>query len=148
MPEADRDYWSVLTERVQESVKAHSPRGDGARYNGGTLFVLAATSGAAFLGPVELGAQGWVPPLLSGLAAFAVGAERALSFGPRWRYHLEMEARYKHVLDQIDFLNLTGDALPEDERKRYYSEIMSDLHELRRREGMIPGAGGAAEGAP
>jgi hypothetical protein len=100
-------------------------------------------SAAAFLGPVDLDSWEWVPPALSGLAAFLVAMERALNFGARWRYQLAMRAGYEHVLDQIDFLR----TLPEEEQKRYRAEIVAELRALRRREGMIPGVGAPVDEA-
>jgi hypothetical protein len=140
MSERAHDEWSAIIQRVQQGVREHSPTADSVFYNGGTVVVLAATSAAAFLGPVDLKSWEWVPAVLSGLAAFLVGLERALNFGERWRHQLAMRAGYEHILDQIDFLKM-AEGLPEDERDRYQSDILSDLRAMRAREGLVPGAG-------
>jgi hypothetical protein len=150
MPTAELNVqqWSSIKERVEAEVRKHTSegKGDGTRYNGGTLLVLLFTSAAALLPAADLGGWEWVPPVLSGTTAFLVGAERALEFGPRWKYHRAMNAGYKSVLDEIDFYlamypNLTG-----DDQMRYSREILANLHTLRRQESGIPGAG-VSEGA-
>lgn len=137
--------WATIRERVLQRGKSHKPRADSVLYNGGTVVVLACTSAAAFLYPVDLGGLSFLPPLLSGVAAFLVAMERALNFGERWRWQLAMKASYDHVVDLIDFVVGAGAALPADERKVYERDILKELHSLCRREGMVPGTGGAPE---
>jgi hypothetical protein len=147
--ELDAEQWNVIKERVGEEAQKHGSEqiGDGRRYNWGTLLVLLFTTAAALLPAWDLGDFAPIPPALSGVAALLVGAERALGFGARWRYHRAMTAGYKSVLDEIDFLLAMKPNLTEDDQLKYAREALANLHALRRQESGIPGAGGVDEHA-
>ena len=106
-------------------------------YNGGTAAVLFATAAASLLGTDAV--QPWVPRALSGFAAFWIALERALSFGHRWRFHLEMEQGYRSAVDMIDF----HPDLPSSEHDRWRQRIWEAILSLRGREANIPGGAGA-----
>jgi hypothetical protein len=136
MVTAKGDSFLPLRERLfQGAAEHHSARRlDSFLFNGGTAAVLLATTSVALLvsGDVNI----WVPRALSAFAAFWVGLERALSFGYRWRFHLEMENGYLRVLDLIDL----HEVLPESEREPNLARITQELGYLRQRESGIPGS--------
>ncbi|MFD6156165.1 hypothetical protein ACFWF7_24520 [Nocardia sp. NPDC060256] len=70
---------------VQEYKAQHSPKLDSFLYNGGTVVALAVSIAATSL-PWS-GETQWIPRVLTAVAAIIIGAERALSFGERWRFH-------------------------------------------------------------
>jgi hypothetical protein len=126
-----------LRVHLHKCIDEHSKRKtDAILYNGGTVAVLLATSTATLL-PDNLGRFFWIPKVLTGFAAFWVALERALSFGARWRFHVEMLNGYRTIEDMIDFYKL----LPADERPKYLQDIFRELYTLRRREAGIPGSG-------
>jgi hypothetical protein len=76
---------------------------------------------------------------LSAVAGIIIAAERALSFGARWRFHKEMQNGYESLIDKIDFLP----ALQDTDKQKYIDDIRAGVYALRSRESTIPGAGGA-----
>ena len=132
---------TALRQRVLVNREKHAKdvRTDSRMYNGGTFVVLLFTSAAAFLDPAWLGNVPWIPRALAAFAAVLVGLERALSFGGRWRFHLDLRAGYDTVLDMIDFLQY----VPQQERDAHIKTTWEALKVVRGRESSIPTGGGA-----
>jgi hypothetical protein len=126
-----------LRAELAENVKQHSPRGDSFYHNGGTVLALAATATATLL-PMSLSIWARVA---SAIATFVIALSRALDFGGRWRWHLQMSNSYKALIDRVDELNV----LPEADRPAAVKKIFDDLVDLRSKENSIPGAGAAIE---
>lgn len=127
---------SDMKQHVEECMKEHKPGFDSALYNGGTLAVILFTAAATFL--FGLDAWSWIPRVLTGIAAFWIAMERALNFGARWRFHLEMKKGYEMILVMINSMEL----LPEGERRTELEKIRRDFFGLLRRESAIPGGPG------
>lgn len=132
---ANGNSLAPLRDRLVGAAKEHhsARKLDSFLFNGGTAAVLLATASVALL--VSEDVNVWVPRVLSGFAAFWVGLERALSFGYRWHFHLEMENGYKSVVDLIDL----QDVVPESGRESNLARIAQELGYLRQRESGIPG---------
>lgn len=116
-------------------------------YNGSTVLVLLFTGAASLLPTIfpnnphfQVTAQ-----ILAALAAFAVALERSLSFGSRWRFHIEMDNAYNGLIDQLEFYRITDQLLPVSQREKYLQEFWTELYAVRRREAGIPGAGAAGQ---
>ena|SRR5579862_2788196 len=126
-----------LRAELVENVKQHSPRGDSFYHNGGTVLALAATATATLL-PMSLSI--WAK-VASAIATFVIALSRALDFGGRWRWHLQMSNSYRALIDRVDGL----DVLPAADRPSAAKKIFDDLVKLRSKENSIPGAGAAIE---
>ncbi len=112
----------------------HDKRGDGIRFNFGTAFILFATASATLI-PTEPIWLLWCAKVLTGFAALWVALERALNFGARWRYHIEMQSSYQSILDELNFMSL----LDERDRNETLQNIRAELRVLRKRASEIPG---------
>jgi len=122
-----------LRYELERSVSAHSTRGDSFFHNGGTAIALAAT-GTATLLPSSLSIWARVA---SAIATFVIAISRALDFGGRWRWHLQMRNSYTALIDRVNELEV----LPEADRPAAAEKIYEDLVALRTKENAIPGAG-------
>jgi hypothetical protein len=126
-----------LRTELAENVKQHSPRADSLYHNGGTVLALAATATATLL-PMSLSIWARVA---SAIATFVIALSRALDFGGRWRWHLQMSNSYRALIDRVDELEV----LPTADRPTAAKKIFDDLVDLRSKENSIPGAGAAIE---
>lgn len=102
-------------------------------HNYGTGLALAATATATIL-PVEYSI--WAR-IASGCATFLIAFLRALDFGARWRWHVDMYAEYATLLDRIEAVSVT----PPDRRGVALERIYGELVRIRGREKLIPGTG-------
>jgi hypothetical protein len=109
---------------------------DGWCYNGGTIVVIFLLFLAALL-PAAAGASLIASKLLAGLGAAWIAADRALQFGPRWRFHTEMRAGYEAAQLSIT----TFDANEPDAQPEAYRKIKESIDLLIERERTIPGIG-------
>jgi hypothetical protein len=130
----------ALRARLQQACKEHAPRLDFWLYNGGTILALILSAAASLLAGKTFGDQlGPVAAVCSATAGVIIAAERALSFGARWRFHKEMENGYISLIDKIDFVPVLPDG---PDKQKYLNDIWTALYALRTRESTIPGAGG------
>lgn len=138
------DQIAALEASIRRSVAEHDPRLDSVLFNGGTLLALAATI-AATAAPWT-GQHAWIARALTGLAAFLIGAERALNFGERWRYHRRMRGAYQTILERLSVAR----ALDAPEQRTAVQGVITDLEQLRTMSGDIPvgSLNGASGGAP
>jgi hypothetical protein len=120
-----------LRDRLSEEIKKHSPTADSMYHNGGTVLALAATATATII-PYAFWAK-----VAAAIATFVIALARALDFGGRWRWHIEMRNSYQALLDRADELEV----LPDGERLDAIKSIYDKLEALRARENGIPGAG-------
>ena len=125
-----------LRKRVQAAARPHGGKRDLLLHNGSTMAAMAATTTATVL-PVAYST--WARAA-AGVATFMIAVGRALDFGSRWRWHLNMRARYAVLLDRIDQVGL----LPYEERAKALSAIYDDLAKVRALERTIPGSGNAS----
>lgn len=122
-----------LRANVEREMEYHSPKPDARYHNYGTALALAAT-GAATILPETLSI--WAR-ISAGIGTFVIALSRALDFGGRWRWHLEMRSQYMALRDRIDQI----DTLPEEERIEAVKRIYDQLVALRVQEKSIPGTG-------
>jgi hypothetical protein len=129
-----------LMTRLDKAVKEHSThlRLDSFLYNGGTIAVLLATF-AATVWPQEAGEWTLIPKLLTAFAGFWVAVERVLSFGARWRFHIEMKNAYRSIQDEVDLYRHRSGSLTKAERQQGLDTLWQKLLQLREREAAIPG---------
>ncbi len=132
----DDDAIKHLHDVLSEGKSKHSPKGDSFYHNGGTILALAAT-GAATIIPTSHAV--WAK-VAAAIATFVIALARALDFGGRWRWHIEMRNAYQALIDRTDELNV----LPDADRLAAIKNIYDKLEKLRVRENGIPGAGGTA----
>lgn len=128
----DETVESLRTE-LQECVRAHSPKADSLYHNGGTFIALAAT-GTATLLPASMSLYARIA---AAIATFVIALSRALDFGGRWRWHIQMRSAYRALSDRVNGLYV----LDEADRRTAARKIFQDLADLRTRESGIPGAG-------
>ena len=128
-----------LKSEIESSLKTHKKWGtwDAYLYNGGTGIVLLCTTLATFIPDLEASVSEWLPQVLTAFATFWVALDRALTFGPRWRFHITQRAAYRRILDRFSFYP----TLPEDEKAQYMKETISQLEIVRAEESGIPGVG-------
>lgn len=124
---------SPLREAVDKGIKAHSPTFDSLYHNGGTALALAATAIATVL-PTSYSA--WAKGAAA-FATFVIALSRALDFGGRWRWHIEMRTGYIALGDRVAEL----EGLPDPEQLEAWKKIYDRLEVLRARESGVPGAG-------
>lgn len=122
-----------LQGELAQNVKKHSSWSDSFYLNGGTVLALAAT-GTATLLPTHL--SFWAR-VASAVATFVIALSRALDFGGRWRFHVQMANAYQGMLDRVHRL----DVLPQADRDASAAKIFDDLAALRSKENARPGAG-------
>lgn len=132
----DDDTIKHLRDTLSAAMRKHSPKGDSFYHNGGTVLALAAT-GAATIIPTSHAV--WAK-IAAAIATFIIALARALDFGGRWRWHIEMRNAYQGLIDRTDELNV----LPDADRLAAIKTIYDRLEKLRVRENGIPGAGGTA----
>lgn len=136
-----------LAENIERSRERHAgdEKLDNFFFNYGTVAILFLTLVAAFLEPGAMGLPVWLPRAMSALAAILVGLERSLSFGQRWRFHIEQENGYQMVLDKITFVKL----VPEAERPALLKDIKANVEILRAKESkIVPVDGGVNQSTP
>lgn len=134
----DEGFKSAVTSlrvRIESAAKPH--RRDIWRnskaHNGGTGLAIAATTAATVM-PDDLAS--WAR-IASGVGTFLIAMSRALDFGTRWRWSVNMNARYMVLLDQLDRVTV----LPEADRAGALAAVYDSLAEIRASEDSIPGAG-------
>lgn len=132
----DQESMDQLKANIAEEVAEHknAQKGDGLRFNYGIAFVLFATAMSTLI-PTEPTWLLWIAKVLTGFAVFWVALERALNFGARWRFHIEMKSAYQNVLDELNFLPF----LDEKQRDETRQDIRAELRLLRKRTSQIPG---------
>ena len=130
------EHLTKIRAELNTAIKGHSPASDSFFHNGGTLLALAATTTATLLPASQL----FWARIASGVATFVIALSRALDFGGRWRWHIEMRNGYRSMLDRVNLVEI----LPDDERLAEMKRIYHDLAALRLRENTIPGSGTAA----
>lgn len=96
------DAITSLGEELTRCVKEHSPFGDSLFHNGGTVIALAAT-GTATLLPSSMST--WAR-IAAAVATFVIALSRALDFGGRWRWHIQMRNAYMALLDRVNGLDV------------------------------------------
>ncbi|MEQ5810082.1 hypothetical protein J3369_21935 [Alteromonas sp. NFXS44] len=131
------DMIGELAESVKSSLSEHKKWGtlDAYLYNAGTGIVLLCSGIATYLPSVGDGTSEWIPPILTGLVTFWVALDRALTFGPRWKFHLTQRSGYRRVLDQIAIYS----ALPDNEKPTQLKKIVAQLELVRSQEPGMPG---------
>lgn len=136
-----------LRESIRESIKSHRTGPDAWMYNGGTIVVLVLTAAVSVLAGRDVlpSDYSWLPSVLSAIAGVLVALERSLGFGPRWRFHAELKAGYKTVLDMISFYFVIPPD-DHDQKKKIRAEVWQSLNALRNRESAIPNSGGSVTG--
>ncbi|MEV7393400.1 hypothetical protein [Streptomyces sp. NPDC091215] len=128
-----------LRATVQRAARPHAraARIDSTWHNAGTGLALAATTAATIL-PSNFALWARVA---SGVATFLIALLRALDFGSRWRWHLNMRSRYASLVDRVDRVAV----LPPDQRAEALAQLYDELARIRAQERAIPGsASGAA----
>lgn len=123
----------AIRDTLERAIKSHRGWGDSVWHNGGTGVALAATTIATVL-PVNYST--WARGA-AGVATFIIAISRALDFGSRWRWHLDMRARYYVLLDRVNQVAV----MPPDDRARVLAAIYGDLARVRAQELAIPGSG-------
>jgi hypothetical protein len=86
-----------IRDRLEKAIKDHPTSADAWLFNGGTVAVLLLSGMASVFAANKSWDLAWVAGILSALSAFLVALERALGFGPRWRFHMEMRAAYRII---------------------------------------------------
>jgi hypothetical protein len=118
------------------SIKEHATW-DGFWYNGFTALslVLAAFSSVAANYP------NWavLVSIASAVAGLCIALERALGFGARWRFHMEMKNAYRNLQDGVSFEAL----LPAARKEAFLNDWWARLVYLRNRESLLPNTGGS-----
>lgn len=130
---------SRLADRIRRAMAPHGGKRDSFLHNGSTMAAMAATTAATVI-PADHAI--WAR-CAAGTATFLIAVARALDFGARWRWHLNMRARYAILLDRVDRVAL----LPVEGRSAALVQIYDDLSKVRSSERGIPGSG-TASGAP
>lgn len=137
------DEWGERAARLTASIKSamrpHGGKRDSLLHNGSTMGAMAATTAATII-PADYSL--WAR-IAAGVATFIIAVARALDFGARWRWHLNMRSRYAVLLDRVDQVAL----LPTDQRSDALSKVYDDLFKVRALERGIPGSG-TVVGAP
>ncbi len=135
------EQFHKLLESYREDIKAqigeHAKlRGlDGTLYNTITGVVLLCTALLSTLPGAEDGLLFWAAKTLAVLSMFLVALDRTLGFGPRWRFHIEMESSYRMLLDHLIRLETVG---PSDRDSRL-DKFLGELSAVRSKEHGVPG---------
>lgn len=146
--EALEKYRSEVDEMIGEHAKYRT--WDAYSYNGITAVVLLCTALLATLPPgsppgTPPGSEGsvlyWASKLFAVLSMFLVALDRTLGFGPRWRFHIEMENAYRILRDQI----LAHKAMRPSDPVPPLNELRSSLAAIRAREHNIPGISASSD---
>ena len=127
----------AIKQNVEKSIAEHKKWGswDAYLYNGGTAVVLLCTSLATYIPAAKNPGLSWIPPILTGLATFLVALDRALAFGPRWKFHLTQSAGYRRILDRIEIYP----SIDQDNRQKHLEKLLSLLDVVRSQEPNMPG---------
>ncbi|NMF88191.1 hypothetical protein [Aromatoleum petrolei] len=136
----EEQFRSVLLEYREEirfQIAQHSKlRGlDGTLYNYTTGVVLLCTALLSTLPGAEGGFLFWFMKSLAVLSMFLVALDRTLGFGPRWRFHIEMENSYRTLLDHLLIL----ETVEPMERGSRLDKFRGELSGVRSREHGLPG---------
>jgi len=109
---------------------------DGTLYNAITGVVLLCTALLSVLPPTQSESQMfWFAKGIAVLSMFLVALDRALGFGPRWRFHIEMQNSYRTLLDELLALERTS---PDDAGPPLI-KFRASLASVRSREHLLPG---------
>ncbi|WP_033313328.1 hypothetical protein RFN58_29555 [Streptomyces iakyrus] len=129
-----------LTTSIKLAMRPHGGKRDSLLHNGSTMAAMAATTVATVL-PVDYSTWARVA---AGVATFLIAVARALDFGARWRWHLNMRSRYAVLLDRVDQAAL----LPAGEQAGALHRIYEDLFKVRSLERGIPGVSAFSNSLP
>ncbi|MEU8604727.1 hypothetical protein [Streptomyces parvulus] len=135
-PDELADHTARLTTSIQRAIRPHGGLRDSLLHNGITMISMAATTAATIIP----GDQSIWARISAGIATLLIAVARALDFGARWRWHLNMRSRYEVLLDRVDKVSL----LPVDERRAALVQVYDDLAKVRSLERGIPGSGTAS----
>ncbi|WP_433893208.1 hypothetical protein [Streptomyces sp. CA-111067] len=122
-----------LTATIRAAMRPHGGKRDSLLHNGSTMAAMAATTAATV---IPDGHALWAR-VAAGIATFLIAVARALDFGARWRWHLNMRSRYAILLDRVDQAQL----LPPGVRQEALSRIYDELSKVRGLERGMPGVG-------
>ena len=141
-----RSVLSEYREEVKLRVAQHARlRGvDGTLYNTITGVVLLCTALLSTLPGAEGGFLFWLTKVLAVLSMFLVALDRSLGFGPRWRFHIEMESSYRTLLDHLIALETVG---PTDQGPRL-DKFRGELSAVRSKEHGLPGISASSDSKP
>ncbi len=128
-----------IRKACDEGIADHPTTLDACLFNGTTIVALLFTTLASLLASKTISdlAQAWVAPTLSALAGLLIASDRALDFGSRWRFHIEMKNAYRAIKDMVAFYEL----LPEKDKPKFLADIWVALRSVRAREANLPNAG-------
>jgi hypothetical protein len=147
LPNSPDDAQPDLTEEtarlraaIAQAMRPHGGKRDSLLHNGSTMAAMAATTVATVL-PVDYSTWARVA---AGAATFLIAVARALDFGARWRWHLNMRSRYAVLLDRVDQTAL----LPAADRAEALHGVYQDLFKVRSLERGIPGVGAVSNVLP
>lgn len=128
--------FSKLRDEITISAGEHSKYGgwDGIVYNSTTIVTIIMTSLAALL-DVDV----FYLKIISGIAAILIAIDRVLNWGARWVYHRQMRHEYLIILAKISFYENMPENFSDEEKKKYYEEIYTELYNIRRKEILMPG---------
>jgi hypothetical protein len=127
----------AIKSRLDQSIAEHKTWIDGWAFNVLTILSLVFSAFSSLYSSGALEGYKWVAPTLAALAGLAIGVERTLGLGTRWRFHTELKNGYISLKDMIDFYHL----LPAVEQDKYLKDIWNALYALRSREAAIPNSG-------
>lgn len=129
--------FATLRQQVLSSADEHNKYGswDALLYNSATIIAIVLTSLAALL-PIEVKYL----KIISGLSAILIVLDRTLSWGARWIYHRQMRQEYLIIEGKISFYENMPGTFTDEEKKKQYLEIYSELFNVRRKEVAIPGS--------
>lgn len=130
--------FDTIKKQISDSINEHNRTQtlDAILYNGAVFLAITATSSAAMFAN-NLG----LAKILSGIGALLVALERALSWGGRWRYERQMRNNYLVIQAKINFFENLPSTFSDEEKKKIFQEVYSELYDLRKREGDKPGSG-------
>ena len=128
-----------LESTLRQAYESHSPGLDGFLFNGGTIMALLAAGTATAL-PESMAL--WAR-IASGTAAFLIAVTRALDYGGRWRWHVQMRNEYASLMDRLTMVRTVPSADPVQEMRHLYEALAT----LRTRESSIPGSGAGQQEA-
>ena len=145
----EEQFRSVLSEYREEirlQIAQHAKlRGvDGTLYNSITGVVLLCTALLSTLPGAEAGFLFWLAKSLAVLSMFLVALDRTLGFGPRWRFHIEMENSYRTLLDHL----LVLETVEPTEQGPRLDKFRGELSAIRSKEHGLPGMSAADGGKP
>jgi hypothetical protein len=125
----------TVDEQIRHHYKCRSL--DGTLYNSNTIVLLLCTSLVSCLPSSTEGWLYWLPKALAVASTFLIALDRALGFGPRWRFHIELENLYRTLNDQL----LTIRTVETGDFESRLRDFRTTLAGVRARERGIPGAG-------